>query len=70
MYKLGIVGRGFVGSAVAQGFSQGVGYNAGIRIYDKDPLKSNDSLEDVIRLSEIIFISVPNSLITELTTFL
>jgi|TARA_B110000438_G_scaffold177881_1_gene169964 UDPglucose 6-dehydrogenase len=59
MYKLGIVGRGFVGSAVAQGFSQGVGYNAEIRIYDKDPLKSNDSLEDIVKLSEIIFISVP-----------
>lgn len=59
MYKLGIIGRGFVGSAVAQGFSQGVGYNAEIRIYDKEPLKSNDSLEDVVKLSEIIFISVP-----------
>ena len=57
--RIGLIGKGFVGSAVAQGFSQGVGYNAEIRIYDKDPLKSNDSLEDIVKLSEIIFISVP-----------
>tara|TARA_Y100001970_G_scaffold250206_1_gene321689 strand:+ start:8239 stop:9114 length:876 start_codon:yes stop_codon:yes gene_type:complete len=59
MFKIGIIGRGFVGSAVAQGFSQAVGYNAEIRIFDKDPLKKIDSLEDVVKHSEFVFISVP-----------
>ena len=39
MYKIGIIGRGFVGSAVAHGFSQGVAYDSEIKIYDKDPSK-------------------------------
>ena len=51
MYNIGIIGRGFVGSAVAHGFSEGVGYNAIIRIYDKDPSKSLNSLEDVVNKS-------------------
>ena len=55
MFKIGIIGRGFVGSAVAQGFSQAVGYNAEIRIFDKDPLKKIDSLEDVVKHSEFVF---------------
>ena len=59
MYNIGIIGRGFVGSAVAHGFSEGVGYNAIIRIYDKDPSKSLNSLEDVVNKSDFIFVSVP-----------
>ncbi len=34
--KIGIVGNGFVGSAVAFGFSPNVGCDADVRIYDKD----------------------------------
>lgn len=59
MYKIGIVGKGFVGSAVAHGFSESVGYKAEIRIHDKDPSKSQNSLEEVIQESDFIFISVP-----------
>tara|TARA_Y100000590_G_scaffold465543_1_gene638146 strand:+ start:2603 stop:3475 length:873 start_codon:yes stop_codon:yes gene_type:complete len=59
MYKIGVVGRGFVGSAVAHGFSESVGYKAEIRVYDKDPKLSQDSLEDLVKNSEIVFISVP-----------
>ena len=43
MYKIGIIGKGFVGSAVAHGFSESVGYKAEIRIHDKDPSKSQNS---------------------------
>ena len=57
--NIGIVGKGFVGNAVAMGFSAGSGYNANIRIYDKDPGKSSHSLADVISQSEFTFISVP-----------
>lgn len=59
MFNIGIIGRGFVGSAVAHGFSKGVGYDAEIRIYDKNPERSLNSLEDVINLSDFVFISVP-----------
>lgn len=59
MYRIGVIGKGFVGSAVAHGFSQGVGYDAEVKIYDKDPSKSHNSLEEVVNSSDFIFISVP-----------
>lgn len=59
MFNIGIIGRGFVGTAVAHGFSQAVGYDAEIRIYDKNPERSTNSLEEVISKSHFIFISVP-----------
>ena len=61
MKKVGIVGRGFVGAAVAHGFSSAVGYDAEVRVYDKDPKKSLNTLEEVVNESEVIFISVPTS---------
>ena len=59
MYKIGIIGRGFVGSAVAHGFSQGVAYDSQIKIYDKDPSKSQNTLEEVVTTTDFVFISVP-----------
>ena len=59
MYKIGMIGKGFVGSTVAHGFSESVGYKAEIRIHDKDPSKSQNSLEEVIQESDFYFISVP-----------
>ena len=56
--KIGIVGNGFVGSAVRYGFSPNVGCDAGVKVYDKDPNKSTDTLSDVTK-SDIIFLSVP-----------
>ncbi len=58
-YKIGIIGKGFVGSAVAHGFSSAVGYDARILIYDKDPKKRLNSLDEVVSQSDIVFISVP-----------
>lgn len=52
--KLGVVGKGIVGSAVALGF-QKKGHS--ILIYDK--YKESDPLEKVVLNSEIIFICVP-----------
>lgn len=65
MKKVGIVGRGFVGSAVAHGFSAAVGYDAEVRVYDKEPKKSLNTLEEVVNESEVIFISVPTPSNTE-----
>ena len=38
--KIGIIGKGFVGSAVQHGFSPNVGCDAEVRVYDKDPSRS------------------------------
>jgi len=57
--NIGIVGKGFVGSAVQFGFSPNVGCDADIRIYDKDPNRSTHTLDDVVNKSDFVFISVP-----------
>ena len=57
--KIGVVGRGFVGSAVQFGFSPNTGCNAEVRVYDKDPNKSTHTLDEVVNNSNFIFLSVP-----------
>ena len=57
--KIGIVGRGFVGSAVEFGFSPNVGCDAEVRVYDKNPNKSLHSLYETMNESDFIFVSVP-----------
>ena len=59
MKKIGIIGKGFVGSAVEFGFSAQTGGDSEVRIYDKDPSKSTHSLEETVNKSDIIFLSVP-----------
>jgi nucleotide sugar dehydrogenase len=54
--KIGIIGNGFVGSAIMHGF---VLHVDDIMIYDKDPKRSTHSFEDVVNLSDVIFICVP-----------
>ena len=58
MYKIGIIGNGFVGSSVAFGFSPQTGCDAEIKIYDKDESKSTHSLSETLE-SDFIFVSVP-----------
>jgi len=57
--RIGIIGKGFVGSAVQFGFSPNVGCDADVKVYDKDINKSTHSLEEVVNDSEYVFISVP-----------
>tara|TARA_R100001377_G_scaffold30565_1_gene16662 strand:+ start:1202 stop:2116 length:915 start_codon:yes stop_codon:yes gene_type:complete len=59
MIKIGIIGKGFVGSAVEFGFSAQTGCDAEIRCYDKDPSKSTNTLEETVNNSDFIFVSVP-----------
>ena len=59
MKKIGVIGKGFVGSAVAQGFSPHSGYEADVKIYDKDPSRTINTLDEVVNGSEFVFISVP-----------
>jgi UDPglucose 6-dehydrogenase len=51
-YRIGIIGFGFVGQAVKYGFS-----NHEIHIYDK--YKDLESLEEVVKKSEFIFVCLP-----------
>ena len=57
--KIGIFGNGFVGSAVQFGFSPSTGCDYEVRVYDKNPTKSVDSIEETVNESEFIFLSVP-----------
>ena len=59
MKKKGIIGRGFVGTAVEYGFSAQTGCDAELRSYDIDPSRSTHSLEDTVNNSDVIFVSVP-----------
>jgi len=54
--KLGIVGNGFVGSAILHGFILHVD---DVIIYDSNPKRSTHSLEDLANEADVIFICVP-----------
>tara|TARA_Y100000593_G_scaffold84149_1_gene159203 strand:- start:531 stop:1385 length:855 start_codon:yes stop_codon:yes gene_type:complete len=54
-YSIGIIGNGFVGAAIAAGFSP----TCKVRIYDKNELRSLNTLDDTINLSDVVFVSVP-----------
>ena len=58
-YNIGIIGNGFVGSAVSFGFSAQCGFDANIRIYDVNPKKSTHKLLNVCNDSNFIFVSIP-----------
>lgn len=55
-FKIGIVGNGFVGSAISAGFLLSVD---DVLIYDKNPDKSINTLEETVNGSDVIFVSVP-----------
>ena len=54
MYKIGIIGNGFVGSAISAGF----GLHAHVLIHDVSPEKSLNSFEDTVT-ADFVFVSVP-----------
>ena len=57
--KIGVVGRGFVGSAVEFGFSPNVGCDAEVKVFDVNPNRSLNTLEETVQSSDFIFLSVP-----------
>tara|TARA_A100001515_G_scaffold137046_2_gene129321 strand:- start:7932 stop:8786 length:855 start_codon:yes stop_codon:yes gene_type:complete len=54
--NIGIIGNGFVGSAIMHGF---VLHANDIMIYDKDPKRSTHSMEILVNKSDVIFVCVP-----------
>ena len=59
MKRIGVIGRGFVGTAVEYGFSAQTGCDAELRSYDIDSSRSTHTLEDTVNNSDVIFVSVP-----------
>ena len=57
--KIGVIGKGFVGTAVVHGFTCEPSFNAQIKVYDKKPDLCTHSLKQTINESDFIFISVP-----------
>tara|TARA_R110000744_G_scaffold70039_1_gene141867 strand:+ start:6017 stop:6865 length:849 start_codon:yes stop_codon:yes gene_type:complete len=53
--KIGVIGNGFVGSAIVGGFS----LVADVMVHDNDALRSTHSLKELVTESEYIFVSVP-----------
>ena len=53
-YKVGIIGNGFVGESIAFAFSP----TTDIKIYDVDPLKSLNTLEEIYKC-DFVFVCVP-----------
>jgi len=54
-YKIGIIGNGFVGSAISNGFA----LKSEIKIYDIDKSKRTHGLEETVNHSEFIFLCLP-----------
>ena len=54
--KIGIIGNGFVGSAIMHGF---ILHADDIMIYDLDPKRSTHSMKVLVNKSDVIFICVP-----------
>jgi len=59
--KLGIIGNGFVGNAIAHAFIPVME----VKIYDKNPEKSFNTLDEVVNDSDVVFISVPTPMTPE-----
>jgi len=54
--RIGVIGNGFVGSAIISGFSL---HAKEIKIYDVDAQRSTHSFEETVRKSDFVFVSVP-----------
>lgn len=65
MNKIGIVGNGYVGGAIAHGFSPTSTGNAVVKVYDKLPERSLNTLEETVNDSDFIFVSVPTPMTKE-----
>jgi len=54
--KIGIIGNGFVGSAILHGF---VLHSDDVLVHDKNPARSTSTVEKIVKECEVIFICVP-----------
>ena len=61
-YRIGIIGNGFVGQAIANAFA----LTNPMKIHDKDPKKGANTLFETVESSDVIFICVPTPMNTKL----
>ena len=59
MNKIGVVGNGYVGGALAHGFSPASTGKCEVKVYDVLPERSLNTLYDTVNGSDYIFVSVP-----------
>jgi UDPglucose 6-dehydrogenase len=54
-YKIGIIGKGYVGGAMYENFKD----YFSVEVYDTDPNKKTKELTDLVKWAEILFVCVP-----------
>ena len=59
MYKIGVIGNGYVGGALAHGFSPASTGTCEVKVYDVLPERSMNTLDETVNNSDFIFVSVP-----------
>ena len=59
MSKIGIVGNGYVGGAVAHGFSPASTGTCEVKVHDKITERSLNTLDETVNDSDFVFVSVP-----------
>ena len=59
MNKIGVVGNGYVGGALAHGFSPASTGRCEVKVYDVLPERSLNTLEETVNDSDFVFVSVP-----------
>ena len=58
-FNVGVLGGGFVGSAVAFGFGSSNGHDFDVKVSDVDPNKASHSFEEMADTSDFIFVCLP-----------
>jgi len=58
-FRVGVIGGGFVGSAVAFGFGSSNSYDFDVKVYDVNPNKSSHSFEQTVKESDFLFLCLP-----------
>ena len=56
--KIGVVGNGYVGGAIAHGFSPTSTGNCEVKVYDKLPERTLNTLDETVNDSDFVFVSV------------
>jgi UDPglucose 6-dehydrogenase len=57
--KIGVVGNGYVGGAISHGFSPASTGKCEVKVYDKIPERSLNTLDETVNDSDFVFVSVP-----------